>query len=55
MDPLMNRLGGGVEKDMERAEAVNAFIASAFSGMTCLHESQAPLTTGKLLEWGGSG
>lgn len=37
--PLRNRVGAGVEKDMERSEVVNAILAPAFSGMTILHES----------------
>lgn len=34
VDLLMNRLGGGMAKDTERAEVVNAILASAFSGVT---------------------
>ena len=58
--PLLSRPGDLVTKDMEKAKALSAFFASAFTSMTGLQLSQGPKTDGKvwskenLLDGGGS-
>lgn len=46
--PLLNWAGALVTKDMEMAKVLNAFFILVFTGMTCLQESQAPVTHGKV-------
>ena len=47
MGPLLNEMGDLVTQDMEKADVLNAFFASAFTSKTGLQESQVPATRGK--------
>ncbi|KAK4827715.1 hypothetical protein QYF61_021015 [Mycteria americana] len=47
--PLLNGAGHWVTKGMEKANIVNVFFALVFTGETCLQESKAPETSGKVL------
>ena len=47
--PLLNGAGDRVTKGMEKAKTLNIFFALVFTGETCVEESKAPETSGKVL------